>query len=390
MNEKNDLNQLKEQLLSSINRYCSNYLNENFMDKCKKLTFRLCLKEYRILSWYPKDELAASIIYTAGESENPYTNEGQLVCGRPGLKFLSNFYGILDCAISTISKNIKEMLCIDEIHTLGVPNYTSPLLNIRVLGFGKEGIESINRISRFNLDNIYISGICVSEQDLNNLNAGNSILLESNKNGSITADCIIRLESIARSADVVLLMLDPNKIDGLEGQALGFLGESYALRICALLGEKSYNTLMVKLLSNGMDAIMPCTISDESYRLVYKLIDTLSKFPIYKETLSQVDFYEIKMLLKNSGVIQTAWEKSSGLNRCINAAAKCLSIVDKINVKKLFIKITGPFDLGLGETREAAAYIKNELGQNTQVISDTCIDEFLNNEVEVFCLFIHG
>jgi hypothetical protein len=227
------------------------------------------------------------------------------------------------------------MLCIDEIHTLGVPNYMSPLLNIRVLGFGKEGIESINRISRFNLDNIYISGICVSEQDLNNLNAGNSILLESNKNGSITADCIIKLESIARSADIIMLMLDPNKIDGLEGQALGFLGESYALRICALLGEKSYNTLMVKLLSNGMDAIMPCTISDESYRLVYKLIDTLGKFPIYKETLSQVDFYEIKMFLKNSGVIQTAWEKSSGLNRCINAAAKCLSIVDKINVLSL-------------------------------------------------------
>src|SRR5574344_1149724 len=100
-----------------------------------------------------------------------------------------------------------------------------------------------------------------------------------------------------------------------------------------------------------------------------------------------IDFADVKTIMKNSGVAHMGIGIASGDQRAIDAAAAAIEsplLSTSINgAKGLIVNVTGGIDLGLSEVSTAIGYIKDYLDTDANIIFGTIIDEDIHDAIMI-------
>lgn len=380
--------QVREQLINSVNEFCYRYTDGYFMEKCLQITKRLALLGSKLLSISPTGELAAGIIYTAGEGEENNGIYGYRVAGEEGLKFICSYYNKPEYSVYGDYKNIKRLLRIDASHPNGMPDYRSPSSVIKIFGIGSVGIDEVRKSAGKSKDTVFV---CISD-DANDLDIPEEcekVLLSENNQGIIIPECTERIERIAETSDALFVLLEPGSIDVLEGQALGAFVKPVLLKIITILEKNNPSSLTAKLMINGMDASLRLPCTDGKENALYNTVSTIYSFPVFENEFSSGDdFFSVKTLLKSSGAIKTVTARSSGSERLINSVKECTSGIETSTLKGIIVNIAGPIDMGLCEIQGAVAYLKSLLG-SLPVLYRSRSDEDTGSEAEITIIFVY-
>ncbi len=103
--------------------------------------------------------------------------------------------------------------------------------------------------------------------------------------------------------------------------------------------------------------------------------------------LINVDFADVKTIMKEAGTALMGIGKGSGENRAAEAAKAAIhsplleTTID--GAKGVLFSITGGSDLGMNEVAEAAKIITQSADSNAKVIFGTVIDETLKDEIRI-------
>jgi cell division protein FtsZ len=125
--------------------------------------------------------------------------------------------------------------------------------------------------------------------------------------------------------------------------------------------------------------------ADEVLTTAAKGIAEIITFPGYVN----VDFKDVRTVMKNSGKAIMGSATAEGENRAITAIEKALSspLLDDNNIKGadniLLYMASGNEELSLDEVMEITDYIQNEAGQTAEILWGNGIDERLGKQISV-------
>lgn len=109
---------------------------------------------------------------------------------------------------------------------------------------------------------------------------------------------------------------------------------------------------------------------------------------ITKPGYINVDFADLKAIMKNMGWAMMGTGIAQGENRAIVAAQKAISspLLEHLSIKgsnSILINLSGSSLMGLHEINEVACLIQQEASENAQIILGTVIDETLEDDIMV-------
>src|SRR3990167_1909975 len=101
-----------------------------------------------------------------------------------------------------------------------------------------------------------------------------------------------------------------------------------------------------------------------------------------------VDFADLKAIMKDKGMAVMGTARASGENRATEAALNAISspLLENMSIKgakSVLLNITGGADVGIFEINEAASVIYEQADPDANIILGTVIDNSLNNEISV-------
>ncbi|MFH1193725.1 MAG: cell division protein FtsZ [bacterium] len=163
------------------------------------------------------------------------------------------------------------------------------------------------------------------------------------------------------------------------------------------IAEKAYLQL-----SEVVDTIITIP-NDRILQIIDKKTSLLDAFDIVDDVLRQgvqgiselitvpglinVDFADVKTIMRDTGSALMGIGKGSGENRAVEAAKAAIhsplleTTID--GAKGILFSITGGTDLGMNEVAEAAKIITQSADSNAKVIFGTVIDESLKDEIRI-------
>ncbi|MFA5133196.1 MAG: cell division protein FtsZ [Patescibacteria group bacterium] len=163
------------------------------------------------------------------------------------------------------------------------------------------------------------------------------------------------------------------------------------------IAEKAYLQL-----AEMVDTIITIP-NDRILQIIDKKTSLLDAFDIVDDVLRQgvqgiselitvpglinVDFADVKTIMRDTGSALMGIGKGSGENRAVEAAKAAIhsplleTTID--GAKGILFSITGGLDLGMNEVAEAAKIITQSADSNAKVIFGTVIDETLKDEIRI-------
>ena len=100
-----------------------------------------------------------------------------------------------------------------------------------------------------------------------------------------------------------------------------------------------------------------------------------------------IDFADIKTIMKDSGVAHMGIGVAEGEQRALDAAIAAMDSplleTSVKGAKGLIVNVTGGMDLGLSEVSTAVGYIKDFLDPEANIIFGTIVDERIHDAVMV-------
>ncbi|OGB84809.1 cell division protein FtsZ [candidate division TM6 bacterium RIFCSPHIGHO2_12_FULL_32_22] len=101
-----------------------------------------------------------------------------------------------------------------------------------------------------------------------------------------------------------------------------------------------------------------------------------------------VDFADLKAIMKDKGMAVMGTAKASGEKRATEAALNAISspLLENMSIqgaKSVLLNITGGLDVGIFEINEAASVIYEQADPDANIILGTVIDHSLSNEISV-------
>jgi len=163
------------------------------------------------------------------------------------------------------------------------------------------------------------------------------------------------------------------------------------------IGESAYNAL-----ASQVDTIITIP-NDKVLQIVDKKTSLLDAFKIVDDVLRQgvqgiselitvpglinVDFADVKTIMKNTGSALMGIGVGKGENRAVEAANAAISSplleLSIDGARGILFTITGGTSLGMQEVSEAAKIITSSADENAKVIFGTVIDESLGEELRI-------
>lgn len=163
------------------------------------------------------------------------------------------------------------------------------------------------------------------------------------------------------------------------------------------IGESAY-----KALANNVDTIITIP-NDKVLQIVDKKTSLLDAFKIVDDVLRQgvqgiselitvpglinVDFADVKTIMKDTGSALMGIGVGKGENRAVEAANAAISSplleLSIDGARGILFTITGGSSLGMQEVSEAAKIITSSADENAKVIFGTVIDESLGEELRI-------
>ncbi|MCG9479368.1 MAG: cell division protein FtsZ [Actinomycetia bacterium] len=292
---------------------------------------------------------------------------------------------------------------------------------IRVIGIGGGGSNAVNRMMEDNINGCEFIAINTDAQALMMSNADKKILIGGSglgagsnpEIGRVSAEkSIDSIKEAVKDADMVFITCGEGGGTGTGAapviasvaKEMGCLTVAVVTKPFTFEGGKRMVTAEegIKELSGKVDTliIIPndklLEISDENTTLLnaFKLADDVLKAGIRGVTdlitlpgLINLDFADVKAVIKDAGNALLGDGVASGENRAIKAAQKAINsplIEASIEgAKGILLNISGGPDLKLFEVNEAAEIIRNASSSDSNIIFGAVIDENMNEQIKV-------
>jgi len=292
---------------------------------------------------------------------------------------------------------------------------------IRVIGIGGGGSNAVNRMMEDNINGCEFIAINTDAQALMMSNADKKILIGGSglgagsnpEIGRVSAEkSIDSIKESVKDADMVFITCGEGGGTGTGAapviasvaKEMGCLTVAVVTKPFTFEGTKRMITAEegIKELSGKVDTliIIPndklLEISDENTTLLnaFKLADDVLKAGIRGVTdlitlpgLINLDFADVKAVIKDAGNALLGDGVASGENRAIKAAQKAINsplIEASIEgAKGILLNISGGPDLKLFEVNEAAEIIRNATSSDANIIFGAVIDENMNEQIKV-------
>jgi cell division protein FtsZ len=292
---------------------------------------------------------------------------------------------------------------------------------IRVVGIGGGGSNAINRMMQDNLSGCEFIAINTDAQALMMSSADRKVLigesgLGAGSNPEIGREAaeksIESIKEVVKDADMIFLTLGEGggtgtgaaPIIAAAARAAGCLTVAVATKPFTFEGRKRIMQAEegIENLKDKVDTliIIPndrlLEISDEKTTLLeaFKLADNVLKAGVRGVTdlitlpgLINLDFADVKAIIKNAGNAILGEGFASGENRAIRAAQNAIesplieSSIEGAN--GILLNISGGPDLKLFEVNQAAEIIRNASGPQTNIIFGAVVDDGMNDRIKV-------
>jgi cell division protein FtsZ len=295
---------------------------------------------------------------------------------------------------------------------------------IKVFGVGGSGGSAVNRMIKSKIKGVEFVAINTDAQALNNSTAPKRIHIGKTVTRGLGAgmdpevgaqaaeENIEEIKAALKGADMVFITYG---LGGGTGTGAGpvvadLAREAGALTIAVVTKPFNFEGAQRKSVAErGLDNLLDkvdtiITIpNDRLLQVIDRKTSLLDAFNIVDEVLKQgvqgiseiitipglvnVDFADVKTIMKESGSALMGIGHGSGENRAVEAArmaieSPLLDICIK-GAKGLLFTITGGPDLSMIEVNEAADVITGSIDQNAKVIFGAIIDETMGDEVRI-------
>ncbi len=292
---------------------------------------------------------------------------------------------------------------------------------IRVVGIGGGGSNAVNRMMEDNINGCEFIAVNTDAQALMMSNADRKILIGGTglgagsdpEIGRVAAEKSIEsIKEIVKDADMVFITCGEGGGTGTGAapaiasvaKEMGCLTVAVVTKPFTFEGSKRMVTAEegIKNLADKVDTLIVIPndklleISDENTTLLnaFKLADDVLKAGIRGVTdlitlpgLINLDFADIKTVIKDAGNALLGDGIASGENRAIKAAQKAINsplIEASIEgAKGILLNISGGPDLKLFEVNEAAEIIRNSTSSDANIIFGAVIDENISDKIKV-------
>ena len=292
---------------------------------------------------------------------------------------------------------------------------------IRVLGVGGGGSNAINRMMEDNLTGCEFVAINSDAQALMMSNADRKVLvgetgLGAGSNpeiGKMAAEkSLDEIKETVKDADMVFIALGEGGGTGTGAAPViakaaresGCLTVAVVTKPFAFEGRKRMAQAEegIKIIRPLVDTLIVIPndklleIADDNTTLLnaFKLADNVLKAGVRGVTdlitlpgLINLDFADVKSIIKDAGNALLGEGIASGDNRAIKAAQNAISsplIEESIDgATGILLNISGGPDLKLFEINEAAEIIRNASSPDANIIFGSVIDEAMNDKIKV-------
>ncbi len=292
---------------------------------------------------------------------------------------------------------------------------------IRVIGIGGGGSNAINRMMEDNLSGCEFVAINTDAQALMMSNADRRILIGEAGLGagsnpglgrSAAEKSIDAIEEAVKDADMVFLALGEGGGTGTGAAPIianaardaGCLTIAVVTKPFTFEGRKRMKQAEegIKNLRDKVDTLIIIEndklleIADDKTTLLnaFKLADDILKAGVRGVTdlvtlpgLINLDFADVKAIIKNAGNAILGDGIASGDNRAIKAAQNAINspLIDASieGAKGILLNISGGPDLKLFEVNEAAEIIRNASSSDANIIFGAVIDEEMKDKIKV-------
>ena len=150
------------------------------------------------------------------------------------------------------------------------------------------------------------------------------------------------------------------------------------------------NSNLIKTVSKGTTMVDAFREADGVLKKGVQGITDLITIPGF----INIDFADVKTIMKDSGVAHMGIGIASGDQRAIEAAEKAIDsplLSTSINgAKGLIVNVTGGIDLGLSEVSTAVGFIKEYLDSEANIIFGTIVDESIQHDAIMVTVIATG
>lgn len=306
-----------------------------------------------------------------------------------------------------------------------ISNLNMPMANIKVIGIGGAGGNTVNSMINLNFKNIEFIVANTDSQALNLSKATHKIQLgvKLTKGLGTGANPEIGKRAAEEDLDKILDIIGDADIVFIAAGMGGGTGTGASPVIAKALRERGILTIAIVTKPFVFEGKRRAKTAQESLELLKKEVDTLIVIPNQKllevvgndismidafgminEILTQsvkgisdiitrpghinVDFADLKTIMKDMGLAIMGTGKAVGNDRAKEAALRAISspLLENINIKgakSVLLNIAGGKNLGLYEISQAASVIYEQADEDAHIILGSVIDEELNDEVLV-------
>ena len=300
-----------------------------------------------------------------------------------------------------------------------------PIARIKVLGVGGGGSNMVNSMIDAGYSSVDFMVTNTDAQALKTSKAPHKIQLgvKSTKGLGAGANPEIGRRAAEEDIDKILHCLDDADVVFLTGGMGGGTGSGALPVIARALKEKDILTIAVVTKPFVFEGKRRMKVAQEALDLLKRDIDTLivipnqklidvvdqkvslmNAFSMINSVLNQfvrsiadiiskpghinVDFADVKTIMKQKGFAIIGTGRSSGPDRARDAAIQAISspLLDNMEIagaRGVLLNISGNADLGLHEVSAAASVVYNKAHDDASIILGSVIDESLGDDVTV-------
>lgn len=295
---------------------------------------------------------------------------------------------------------------------------------IKVVGIGGSGSSAVNRMMKAGIRGVEFISVNTDAQDLSSKDAHKKIHIGRNTTRGLGAgmDPEIGMKSAEENKEDIKAALEDADMVFITGGMGGGTGSGASPIVAQIAKELGALTVAVvtkpfafegaqrrniseRALDNLIDKVDTIiTIpNDRLLQVIDKKTSLLEAFHIVDEVLRQgvqgiselitipglinVDFADVRSIMKDAGSALMGIGRASGDNRAVEAAKLAIdSPLLEMSIKGakgVLFTITGDAKLSMFEVNAAAEIITSALDPNARVIFGAVIDERMDNEVKI-------
>jgi len=300
-----------------------------------------------------------------------------------------------------------------------------PIAQIKVIGVGGAGGNTINCMVTMKLENIEFIAANTDAQSLDLSQASHKIQLGAKLTKGLGSGSNPEIgkkaaeEDLEKISDVIV----DADIVFLTGGLGGGTGSGALPVVARQLREKNILSIAVVTKPFEFEGKRRMKIADEALEKLKKEVDTIIVIPnqkllavtdkhmslidafnIVNSVIGQfvksisdiiaypghinVDFADIKTIMKNTGVAVMGTGRASGEDRAEMATLQAISspLLEEHSIKGargILLNITGNKDLGLHEVSAAASLLYEQADEDASIVLGSVIDESMGDEVAV-------